>query len=197
MKLVKYDAMCRAIDAAYQVDEVKDIRDKAIALETYARLAQNVEAERQACEIRLRAERKAGKLSAEMERRQGRYSSHDGENTKSEILANAGVTRKQAEMWEKLAAVPQRDFEAALAGYTAMPTTAGIIRANAAPRATPVSHEALWLWGRLGDFERQLLNKLPADVMETLTDEMRDDVHRRAPLVAAWLRRIGGTSNGK
>ena len=48
--LVRYDAMCRAIDAAFEVDEVKDIRDKAIALETYARQAKNVEAERQACE---------------------------------------------------------------------------------------------------------------------------------------------------
>ncbi len=35
--LVKYDAMCRAIDHAYQVDEVKDIRDKALAFEAYAR----------------------------------------------------------------------------------------------------------------------------------------------------------------
>jgi hypothetical protein len=49
--LAKYDAMCRAIDAAYEVDEVKDIRDKSIALEHYARQAKNIEAERQACEI--------------------------------------------------------------------------------------------------------------------------------------------------
>lgn len=54
--LVRYDAMCRAIESAYAVDEVKDIRDQAIALETYARQAHNVEAERKACEIRLRAE---------------------------------------------------------------------------------------------------------------------------------------------
>ncbi len=32
-----YDAMCQAIEAAYNVDEVKDIRDQAIALEVYAR----------------------------------------------------------------------------------------------------------------------------------------------------------------
>ena len=30
--LVRYDAMCRAIDAAFEVDEVKVIRDQAIAL---------------------------------------------------------------------------------------------------------------------------------------------------------------------
>ena len=58
--LIKYDAMCRAIDAAYEVDEAKDIRDKAVALEAYFQQAKNVEAERRACEIRLRAERKAG-----------------------------------------------------------------------------------------------------------------------------------------
>jgi hypothetical protein len=70
--LARYDAMCRAIEAAYKVDEVKDIRDQAIALEVYARQAHNVEAERKACEIRLRAERKAGALSAKLERSPGK-----------------------------------------------------------------------------------------------------------------------------
>jgi hypothetical protein len=59
-QLVRYDAMCRAIDAAYEVDEAKAIRDQAIALEVYARQASNTEAERKASKIRLRAERKAG-----------------------------------------------------------------------------------------------------------------------------------------
>jgi hypothetical protein len=65
-KLVRYDAMCRAIEAAHKVDEVKDIRDKAAALEHYARQAMNTDAERQAWEIRLRAERKAGQLLKQM-----------------------------------------------------------------------------------------------------------------------------------
>ena len=78
-KLVRYDAMCRAIDAAYKVDEVKDIHDKAVALEIYARQAHNTEAEMQACEIRLRAERKAGALSREIEgRTTARKNSGDG-----------------------------------------------------------------------------------------------------------------------
>jgi hypothetical protein len=33
--LIRYDAMCNAIAAAYEVDEVKNIRDKALALEIY------------------------------------------------------------------------------------------------------------------------------------------------------------------
>src|SRR3954468_14003574 len=67
----RYDAMCRAIDAAYQVDEVKDIRDKAMAIEVYLRQAKNTEAERRACEIRLRAERKADELLRQMEKAKG------------------------------------------------------------------------------------------------------------------------------
>jgi hypothetical protein len=39
--------------------------------------------------------------------------------------------KDQAKQWEKLAGVPDEAFEAALAERTTMPTTKGIIRANA------------------------------------------------------------------
>ena len=189
--------MCRAIEAAYRVDEVKDIRDQAIALETYARQAHNVEAERQACEIRLRAERKAGKLSAELEKKPGKRTDKQPlgivpTGSKKEELHKAGVSWDQAKQWEKLAAVPDQEFEAALTDRTAKPTTNGIIRANMAPKRNAVSTEALWLWGRLRDFERDgLFTKEPGEVLSTMTPSMLDDVHTLAPRVAAWLKKIG------
>ncbi len=88
-ELARYDAMCRAIDEAYQIDEVKDIRDKALALEVYARQAKNIEAERRACEIRLRAERKAGELRRQEEK------SHDGK-TLDIAAANSLLAEKKA-----------------------------------------------------------------------------------------------------
>ena len=195
-KLVRYDAMCRAIDAAYKVDEVKDIRDKAVAIEIYARQAHNMEAEMQACEIRLRAERKAGALSRELEksnpgsRKKGLVPSV---GTKAEALRSAGISKKQSEQWEKLAAVPDDLFEKQLADWTQRPTTEGIIKAAAKPKVTPVSKEALWLWGRLRDFERdKVFDKDPNEMLETMTPEMKDDVHVLAPRVATWLKRIGG-----
>jgi hypothetical protein len=75
-----------------------------------------------------------------------------------------------------------------------MPTTEGIIHATEAPKENPVAAEALWLWGRLKDFQRDgLLDKEPAEVMATMTSNMLDDVHTLAPRVAAWLRKIGAT----
>ena len=195
--LARYEAMCRAIEAAYMVDEVKDIRDQAIALEVYARQAHNTEAERKACEIRLRAERKAGALSAKLEKSAGgrpgkTRATRDRVSTKAEQLHAAGVTPRQAKSWEKLAAVPEKEFEMALEDQTAKPTTNGIIKANATPTRDPVSIEALWLWGRLRDFQRDgLLNKTPQEIMATMTPAMRDEVHTLAPRVAAWLKRIG------
>ena len=44
-KLVVYEAIVLAIDQCYKVDEAKDWRDKALALEAYARKACNTQAE--------------------------------------------------------------------------------------------------------------------------------------------------------
>src|SRR5690242_3392381 len=147
--------MCRAIAEAYEVDEVKDIRDKARAIEVYAQQARNVEAERRACEIRLRAERKCGALLRQMEKAKGAPGNqHTGPLERregSKTLGELGISYDQSSRWQKLADIPDGEFEAAL-GAPEHPTTTGLIAEPAGPM--PVDDRALWLWGRLKDFER-------------------------------------------
>lgn len=60
--------MRNAIAVCHSVDEIKDLHDKALALELYTRQARDLEAERKASDIRLRAERRAGELLGELAR---------------------------------------------------------------------------------------------------------------------------------
>ena len=118
------------------------------------RQARNTEAERRACEIRLRAERKAGELLRSAEKAKGGRPKTSGANpaVSAPTLRELGVSEDQSRNWQRLAAVPPDQFNAALADPTQMPTTNGIIRANVPPARPAVSGGALWLWGRLKDF---------------------------------------------
>jgi hypothetical protein len=125
-ELIRYDAMCNAIEAAYEVDEVKDIRDKALAWEMYSRQAKNTDAERDACEIRLRAERRAGELLRQLDKRKNQKSAGPTMGPAPLTLKELGISKNQSSKWQKLAGVPDEEFDA-------KPTTNGIIRATAPP----------------------------------------------------------------
>jgi hypothetical protein len=182
--------MCRAIDSAYEVDEVKDIHDKAQALELYERLAKNIEAEGRCYQIRWRAARKAGELLKAMDKAKG--AAEAGTKKFYRVTKNPRRARhfkQQSSDWRKLAAVPKDEFETALADGTICKLTAG--------KVVPVSHEALLFIGSMRDFERRgYLAKAAADFMATMTDDMLEEVHRIAPLAAAWLATIKEPDNG-
>lgn len=196
--LALYDAMVTAITECARVDEVKDIRDKAAALEAYYRQARNLEAEREAANVRLRAERRAGELLKELARaqtsglKQGPLSNDvtTEQSPYATALADTGMSRQTAHRYQQLADMPRGDFEAALAGPE-KPSTSGIIRAFREPQKPRVSDEALWLWGRLRDFENKgFLDCRVEAVLDEMTDAMRADVARLAPLVREFLETV-------
>jgi hypothetical protein len=121
-ELVKYDAMCRAIDAAYEVDEVKAIHDKAKMLQAAARVANNVDAEMRAYEIRMRAARKAnqiydaGEKAAPPKGNQytGKMVTPDNRG-EPKTLKDLGISSQQMSEWRKLNTLSDKQFEAALA----------------------------------------------------------------------------------
>jgi hypothetical protein len=193
--LVRYDAMCKAIAACYKVDEAKELRNQARALEVYAAQAMNTSAERKACEIRIRAERRAGELLREMagtgqRKRRGRPTEKTSSAT---TLSEIGITRDQSSKWQALAEIPADEFERAVAGPGPKPSTEGMVNArwlkeNPVP---PVPNDALWLWGTIKDFEREgMFDKDPNILISRMLDTMQPDVARILPTLRAWLGRI-------
>lgn len=202
MGLVRYDKMVLAIAECHLIDEVKDIRDKLAALELYAKQAKNVDAERKACEIRLRAERRGGDILEKMQKsdkaaagKAGGYAKagtpNDAGCQESEYgqsLKSAGISSQTASRWQALARVPQQEFEAALRDPI-KPTLTGIVKPKNVVKQ--MDDDALWIWGRLRDFERlRLSDKSVNELFDGMTETMQADMLRIAPMFIEWLSAI-------
>jgi hypothetical protein len=112
-----YREVRRELAVVQRVEEVKDIRDKALAMEKYAREAKSTDLVDQAVETRLSAERRAGEILAEMLRRGERDNGRGNRNAglKSQAatpkLADMGITRSQSSRWQHLALLSEKEFE--------------------------------------------------------------------------------------
>lgn len=121
--LVRYEAACLALAKAKATDEVKLIRDKADAMRAAARIAKNKQLEVDAAEIRIRAERRLGELieatkatvglatGGEHGGRRKKDGSREAPSNARLTLTAAGIDKKLSSRAQKLAAVPEAEFE--------------------------------------------------------------------------------------
>lgn len=130
-ELVRYEAACRALAECKAVDEVKAWADKAAAMQAYGRMAQDKGLEIDAAEIRIRAERRLGEMLAHQKADGGLNSgvrmagkSADGSavvcddrRSAAPKLAEAGISKDLSSRAQKLAAVPEAEFEAEVGGW--------------------------------------------------------------------------------
>src|SRR5258708_24220016 len=120
-ELVRYETARKALAEAVRVDEVKDIRDKAVAMEVYARQAEDPTLLAHATEIRRRAERRLGELMREQPKAKPSGSNQhrkvDRVSEKPEApttLVQAGIDKNLANRARKAAAMPPEKFEATI-----------------------------------------------------------------------------------
>ena len=119
-ELALYDTASRALDKLDRVDEVKAIRDEAVAVQVYARQAKDTTLIRKATNVRLRAERRAGELLAKMEKNKGGGERGVGRRGKNAVAANdriptladLGISKTQSSHWQQIAALDADGFKA-------------------------------------------------------------------------------------
>jgi hypothetical protein len=194
--LVRYDAMVLAIKACHSVDEVKEIRDKARAIEVYAAQALNRDAERKAAEIRIRAERKTGELlkatKESGERHSGRGDQKSGSRHPTPILADLGISKDQSSQWQKLAAIPEEKFNEVLANPYVIPSTDGVLEAMEPPfKMEPIRYDtdALLAHGRIMNFQ-EMMQRPAKELFDLMADYQKREVVAIIPTIVTWLQEM-------
>ena len=115
MELVKYEEARHALQICATVDEAKNIMDKTAALSAYAKQINDKDMERWLSEMKLRAMRRVGELTSKIEKAVNRHSTLlTGEKSKKEAIKNAGLTIPTVGRYEKLAKIPEKEFEAVI-----------------------------------------------------------------------------------
>lgn len=112
-----YKAAQSALAQCSQVDECKDWADKAAALASYAKQADDHELERMAQRIRSRAIRRAGELIKQIEPQHGANQNisaggHTKVLTRDGAAREAGMSKHQQVQAIRVANIPEREFEA-------------------------------------------------------------------------------------
>lgn len=119
-----YDRMTALLTSVTQIDEAKNIRDKAEALRVYARQAgESLQNQNKVAAIKLRAERRIGELLQELERGTGGQPYHSThsivERVESEYrtaLTDNNIAPTTANRFQSLAEIPEDIFEETITG---------------------------------------------------------------------------------
>src|SRR5262249_53054370 len=106
----------RALAEARRVDEVKNIRDKMVALRAYAQQAKDREMEADAIEIRMRATRRLDELRRAQKATVGLTKGGGGKHGRKRVaekptLKDAGIDKNLAHEGRKLCALSEQEFE--------------------------------------------------------------------------------------
>ena len=150
-----YEAAKTSLAECQRIDECKSWSDKAAALASYAKQANDDELLKMATRIKARAVRRSGELLKQIEPGKNRHTNSRGEgdhpSSRGEAAREAGMSPHQSKQAQRVASVPAKDFEEAVEGDTP-PTLSQLAQQGIQPRPKPVEPKApapeTWLQGR-------------------------------------------------
>lgn len=180
--LAKFDAMLNAIAVASSVVEVAHIADVAEQIRIAAKKAKlGTKATNRAAEVKVRAERKAGELLAGMELSKGGRPPKTCNTMLQVSLDDLGIERIQSCRWQRLAAVPDDNFDSFIASKIENDeelTTASALRyAKSLAPAKPVRKAKLTAWGLIDEVRmaiEKVREKYPEHLHAHLPELLRD-----------------------
>ena len=192
MARVAYDAA----KSAGRMAQAKQAHDSLIA--EIHRSQANALAIRARAEMRLAEEYDAAQDRGEVSRGGGRPDCVDDHNAVPATAADLGIRRDEIHDARKL-----RDAEASEPGLISRaldamvargeePTRAALMReVFDKPKPKQMDPIALWVWGRVCNFEREgILFKNPTAISREFTEPMRADMRRLVPAVRDFLSEI-------
>lgn len=111
-----YEAAREALAECQNIDECKDWADKAAALASYAKQAEDETLLKMAARIKARATRRAGELLTQIEAAHGanqniKAGDHLNVFTRTDAAREAGMSPHQQKQAVRIAAIPEPDFE--------------------------------------------------------------------------------------
>ena len=199
----KYEAAKVALRECNRIDECKNWGDKAQALASYAKQADDKEMEKTAQRIRARAVRRCGELLKEIEKAQGgvRRNQEGGVSpmvSRTKAAKDAGLSPDQAKQSIRVANVSEEDFEAQLESDNP-PTITNLAEqgmAKGVPRyeqlgMTKKAFQAgMYFRGHLADMAEQTANFDPQDVVDGSTPKERKQIRQHIETIDQYLDQL-------
>tara|TARA_R100001460_G_scaffold4898_1_gene13802 strand:+ start:296 stop:955 length:660 start_codon:yes stop_codon:yes gene_type:complete len=199
----KYEAAKIALKECNKIDECKDWGDKAQALASYAKQADDKEMEKTAQRIRARAVRRCGELLKEIEKAEGKHWKSKREDahppiSRKKAASDAGLSPYQAKQSVRVANVSKKSFEDQIEGDS--PPTISNLAEQGTKKAVP-RYEQLGMtkkaWqagmhfrGHLSDMARHAENFDPQEVVDGSTPKERAQMRQNIKIIDHYLDQL-------
>jgi hypothetical protein len=198
---VVYESARAALAECYRVDECKDWADKAAALASYAKQAQDQSLYEMAAKIHGRAIKRVGELLAAIEKAHGanqniKAGAHPNVQTRKEAGKDAHLSEHQQKQALRVAAIPDGEFEE-LIEQSPPPTVTALAERGKKPAPKPLFDlgdrsvvdfksctEALGVILHVFDFVHRVA---PDAVVRGASKKENDRLQEQVPVLLAWL----------